>query len=105
MTALITVNIRLGGRRINKFHLTSYHLLQEKQQYAQTLVTEAEGLVGTSDSCPATDVFRTLVSTFKSNMDDFMLRVERRHKELDKLVHVHRFCEQVCIFNHLTFQI
>ncbi|XP_037620244.1 uncharacterized protein KIAA1755-like [Sebastes umbrosus] len=67
---------------------------KEKQQYALTLVTEAEGLVGTSDSCPATDVFRTLVSTFKSNMDDFMLRAERRHKELDKLVHVHRFCEQ-----------
>lgn len=63
-----------------------------------TLVTEAEGVVGMSDSSPATDVFLTMVSTFKSNMDDFMLRVEQRHKELDTLVHVHRFCQQVCFF-------
>ncbi|XP_033483393.2 quattro [Epinephelus lanceolatus] len=67
---------------------------KEKQQYALTLVTEAEGVVGMSDSSPATDVFLTMVSTFKSNMDDFMLRVEQRHKELDTLVHVHRFCQQ-----------
>ncbi|KAM9361869.1 LOW QUALITY PROTEIN: quattro [Symphorus nematophorus] len=67
---------------------------KEKQQHALTLVTEAEGIVGTSDSSPATDVFWTLVSTFKSNMDDFMLRAEQRHKELDALVQVHRFCEQ-----------
>ncbi|XP_029288016.1 quattro isoform X2 [Cottoperca gobio] len=67
---------------------------KEKQQYASSLVTEAAILVGTSDSSPATDVFRTLVSTFKSNMDDFMLRAEQRHKELDTLLHVHRFCEQ-----------
>ncbi|XP_070758793.1 quattro [Enoplosus armatus] len=67
---------------------------KEKQQHALTLVTEAEGIVGTSDSSPATDIFRTLVSTFKSTMDDFMLRAERRYKVLDTLVHVHRFCEQ-----------
>ncbi|XP_029358891.1 quattro [Echeneis naucrates] len=67
---------------------------KEKQQYALTLVTEAEGLVGTSDSSPTTDIFRTLVRTFKSNMDDFMLRAAKRHKELDTLVHVYRFCHQ-----------
>ncbi|XP_044036632.1 uncharacterized protein KIAA1755 homolog [Siniperca chuatsi] len=67
---------------------------KEKQQYTLTLVTAAEGIVGMSDSSPATDIFRTLVSTFKSNMDDFMLRAEQRYKELDTLVHVHRFCEQ-----------
>ncbi|XP_041814017.1 uncharacterized protein LOC121621588 isoform X2 [Chelmon rostratus] len=67
---------------------------KEKQQHALTLVTEAEGIVGTSDSSPAADIFRTLVSTFKSNIDDFMLRAEQRYKELDTLVHVHRFCEQ-----------
>ena len=66
-----------------------------------TLVTEAEGVIGMSDSSPATDVFRTLVSTFKSNVDDFVLRAERRRKELETLVHVHRFCEQVCF--HLSF--
>nr|XP_046240272.1 uncharacterized protein LOC124056657 isoform X2 [Scatophagus argus]XP_046240274.1 uncharacterized protein LOC124056657 isoform X2 [Scatophagus argus] len=67
---------------------------KEKQQYALTLVAEAEGIVGTCDSSPATDIFRALVSTFKSNVDDFMLRAEQRFKELDTLVHVHRFCEQ-----------
>ncbi|XP_073323585.1 quattro [Pagrus major] len=67
---------------------------KEKQQTALTLVTEAEGIVGTSESSPATDIFRTLVSTLKSNVDDFMLRTEQRYKELDTLVYVHRFCEQ-----------
>ncbi|KAG7229718.1 hypothetical protein INR49_012514 [Caranx melampygus] len=64
---------------------------KEKQQHAVNLVTEAKGLVGTSDSTPATDIFRTLVSTFKSNMDDFMSRAEKRSKELD----VYRFCHKV----------
>lgn len=73
-------------------------------------MTEAEGIVGRSDSSPAADIFRTLVSTFKSNVDDFMLRAEQRYKELDTLVHVHSFCEQVCViaqrfFTHLTFLI
>ncbi|XP_076610515.1 quattro isoform X1 [Chaetodon auriga] len=68
--------------------------LKEKQQYALALVTEAQGIVGTSDSSPAADIFRTLVGTFKSNVDDFMLRAEQRYKELDALVHVHRFCDQ-----------
>ncbi|KAJ4926698.1 hypothetical protein JOQ06_014446, partial [Pogonophryne albipinna] len=72
------------------FHAES----KEKQQYALTLVTEAEGLVGASESSPASDVFRTLLSTFKSNVDDFMVRAEQRHKELNTLVHVHRFCDQ-----------
>ncbi|XP_036958147.1 quattro isoform X2 [Acanthopagrus latus] len=67
---------------------------KEKQQSALTLVTEAEGIVGTSESSPATDIFRTLVSTFRSNVDDFVLRTEQRYKELDTLVYVHRFCEQ-----------
>ena len=60
-----------------------------------TLVTEAEAIFGTSDSSPATDIFRTLVSTFKSNMDGFMLRAEKRYKELDVLVHMYRFCYEV----------
>uniref|UniRef100_UPI003AABEE60 quattro n=1 Tax=Centroberyx gerrardi TaxID=166262 RepID=UPI003AABEE60 len=67
---------------------------KEKQQHALTLVMEAERMMGTSDSSPTTDVFRTVVSTFKSNMDDFLLRAEQRYKELDTLVHLYRFCEQ-----------
>uniref|UniRef100_UPI0037E9965F quattro n=1 Tax=Semicossyphus pulcher TaxID=241346 RepID=UPI0037E9965F len=67
---------------------------KEKQQQALALVMEAHGLVGMRDSSPETDIFRTLISTFKSNVDDFMLRAEQRYKELDTLVHVHRFCAQ-----------
>ncbi|XP_018533165.1 uncharacterized protein LOC108884034 [Lates calcarifer] len=70
---------------------------KEKQQYALTLVMEAEGIVGGSDASPATEIFRTLVSTFKSNVDGFMLRAEKRHKELDTLVYVYRFCDQASL--------
>ncbi len=68
-------------------------------------MTEAEEIVGTGDSSPATDIFRTLVSTFKSNMEDFKLRAEQRYKELDTLVHVHCFSEQVCVFSLLHVDI
>ncbi|CAJ1051589.1 triple functional domain protein-like [Xyrichtys novacula] len=67
---------------------------KERQQQALTLVTEADGIVSMSDSSPAIDIFRTLISTFKSNVDDFILRAEQRYKELEKVVHVHRFCAQ-----------
>lgn len=79
--------------------LKHFHLFltqsKEKQQYTSSLVTEAERIVGTSDSSPAIDIFRTLVSTFKSNVEEFMLRAERRRKELDTLAHVYGFCEKV----------
>ncbi|XP_072238645.1 quattro isoform X2 [Leuresthes tenuis] len=68
---------------------------KEKQHHALTLIKEAEEIVGTSNSSPATDVFCTLVSTFKSNIEDFMLRTEQRQKELDTQVYVYGFCEQV----------
>ncbi|XP_029947989.1 quattro isoform X2 [Salarias fasciatus] len=79
--------------------LKHFHLFltqsKEKKQHALTLVAEAEKIVGTSDSSPATDIFRTLVSTFKSNIEDFMLRAEQRYKELNALVHVYSFCQKV----------
>ncbi|XP_056130265.1 quattro [Lampris incognitus] len=68
--------------------------VKEKKQHAMMLVTEAESILGMSDSSPTTDVFRTVVSTFKSNVDDFLLRAEQKHKELDTLVYFYRFCEQ-----------
>ncbi|XP_035008070.1 uncharacterized protein KIAA1755 [Hippoglossus stenolepis] len=67
---------------------------KEKQHHALTLVTEAQGIVAASNSSPATDVFLTLISSFKSNVDGFMLRAEKRYKDLDTLVHIHRFCFQ-----------
>ncbi|KAM9409817.1 quattro [Pholidichthys leucotaenia] len=79
--------------------LQHFHLFltqtKEKQHNAQTLVVEAEGIVDTSDSTPATDISRTLISTFKSNVEDFVFRAERRYKELETLVHVCTFCERM----------
>ncbi|XP_061544589.1 quattro isoform X1 [Phycodurus eques] len=69
-------------------------LAKGKQQYVLTLANEAEKHVGTSVSSPVTDVFLTLLNTFKSNVDDFMSRVEQMHKELETLVKVQRFCNQ-----------
>ncbi|XP_054641466.1 puratrophin-1-like isoform X2 [Dunckerocampus dactyliophorus] len=67
---------------------------KDKQQYALTLVTEAEKIVSTGVCSPVTDVFRTLIDSFKCNMDDFMSRVVQTHKELDTLVQVYRFCDE-----------
>lgn len=60
-----------------------------------TLVTEAEEIVGLGCSGPAMDIFGTLVRTLKSDVDDFMLRAEQRRRELETLLHVHSFCDQV----------
>nr|XP_057911156.1 uncharacterized protein KIAA1755 homolog isoform X2 [Doryrhamphus excisus] len=67
---------------------------KEKQHHASVLVTEAEKMVSTGVWSPATDVFRTLISTFKSNMEDFMSRVLQMQNEVDKLVQVYRFCDE-----------
>nr|XP_061814202.1 puratrophin-1-like [Nerophis lumbriciformis] len=67
---------------------------KEKEQYALSLVTEAEKNVGTSTSNPVTDVFQMLLNTFKCNVDNFMSRVEQMHKDVDTLVKVYCFCEQ-----------
>ncbi|XP_077386590.1 quattro isoform X2 [Festucalex cinctus] len=97
-----------GERRLKDFakkdNLYTENILQqydtfllqakEKQQYALTLVTEAEKNVGASVSTPVTDIFQTLVNTFKRNVDDFMSRVEQMHKELNTLVKLHHFCDQ-----------
>lgn len=65
------------------------------------LAAEAEGIFESSDSSPARDVFQTLVNTFRSNVEDFMLRAQQRSKELDALVHVYAFCEKVCVLSLL----
>ncbi|XP_030586304.1 quattro [Archocentrus centrarchus] len=67
---------------------------KEKQQNALILVREAEGIFGSSDSSIAKDIFQTLISTFRSNVEDFILRAEQLYKELDALVHVYTFCEK-----------
>lgn len=82
------------------------HLSQEKQHRALALVMDAENITATRVRSPETDVFHALISTFKCNVDDFMLRAEQKRNELDTLVHVYRFCDQVClalsVFTHPT---
>ncbi|KAM3877939.1 quattro [Diretmus argenteus] len=95
LTDSSTADETLQGTEKALQHLGSFLTqAKEKQQYAMTLVMEAESIVDASDSTPAIDVFQTVVSTFKSNMDDFLLRAEQRYKELDTLVNLYRFCEQ-----------
>uniref|UniRef100_A0A8C8CT20 Quattro n=1 Tax=Oncorhynchus tshawytscha TaxID=74940 RepID=A0A8C8CT20_ONCTS len=67
---------------------------KEKKQETLTLVMEVEKILGSTNSNPETEVFRTVMNTFKSNMADFMLRAEQRRTELDNTVHVYRFCEE-----------
>uniref|UniRef100_A0A3P8PAQ6 Quattro n=1 Tax=Astatotilapia calliptera TaxID=8154 RepID=A0A3P8PAQ6_ASTCA len=57
-------------------------------------ISNIKGIFESSDSSPARDVFQTLVNTFRSNVEDFMLRAQQRSKELDALVHVYAFCEK-----------
>lgn len=81
--------------------LTLFVMSQEKRQHALILIKEAEEIVGTQNSSPAAEIFRTLVGTFKSNVEDFMLRAEQRQKDLVSIVHMYKFCEQVCSFVHI----
>ncbi|XP_027858822.1 quattro isoform X1 [Xiphophorus couchianus] len=67
---------------------------KDKQQYALILIKEAEEIIGTINSSPAAEIFRTLVGTFKSNVEDFVLRAEQRQKDLLSVVHLYRFCKQ-----------
>uniref|UniRef100_A0A096M8U4 Quattro n=1 Tax=Poecilia formosa TaxID=48698 RepID=A0A096M8U4_POEFO len=67
---------------------------KDKQQYALMLIKEAEEIIGTTNSSPAAQIFRTLVGTFKSNVEDFVLRAEQRQKDLMSVVHLFRFCKQ-----------
>lgn len=58
------------------------------------LVTEAEKIQGPSPY-PETEVFRTMVCTFKSGLADSLSRAERCSSELETMVSVCSFCEQV----------
>nr|CBN80926.1 Puratrophin-1 [Dicentrarchus labrax] len=50
---------------------------KEKQQYALTLVAEAEGIVAMSYSSPATDIFRTMASALAKECSHFLEKVEQ----------------------------
>lgn len=60
-----------------------------------SLVSEAERLHQSGLSYPETEDFRTLVWTFKSGLEDFLCRAEACGRELQVMVNVCDFCEQV----------
>uniref|UniRef100_A0A8C7GHB8 protein-glutamine gamma-glutamyltransferase n=1 Tax=Oncorhynchus kisutch TaxID=8019 RepID=A0A8C7GHB8_ONCKI len=84
----------VGQEVLNLQNIQLEVLYIEKKQETLTLVMEVEKILGSTNSNPETEVFRTVMNTFKSNMADFMLRAEQRRTELDNTVHVYRFCEE-----------
>ncbi|CAL9704055.1 unnamed protein product [Knipowitschia caucasica] len=81
-------------------HFTDFiHQARQKQDESSKLMKSAvKVLQSTAEPSPATEVLQTLVSTFQSNMADFMVRAERRHRDLQTLVQVYSFCEQASSF-------
>lgn len=62
-----------------------------------TLVSEAEQLQQSSISYPEMEAFGNLVATFKAGLEDFLCRAEACGRELQVMVNVCDFCEQVSI--------
>lgn len=60
-----------------------------------TLVSEAEQLQQSSPPYPETEAFGSLVATFKAGLEDFLCRAEACGRELQVMVNVCDFCQQV----------
>lgn len=60
-----------------------------------TLVTEAERLQQCGPTHPETEMFAALVCSFKLGLEDFLCRAEACGRELQVMVNVCDFCEQV----------
>lgn len=60
-----------------------------------TLASEAEQLQQGGRSYPETEAFETLVCSFKLGLEDFLCRAEACGRELQIMVNVCDFCEQV----------
>ncbi|KAL1021067.1 hypothetical protein UPYG_G00008300 [Umbra pygmaea] len=67
--------------------------VNEQKQQAMALVTEAE-TTQRQALYPETELFRTLVDTFKSGLADFLSRAEQRCSDLEAMVTVCNFCQQ-----------
>lgn len=79
---------------VNLFGFLSF-LRQDRRQHAMTLVSEAERLQQSGSSYPETEVFWTLVCSLRSGLEDFLCRAEVCGRELQTMVNVCDFCEQV----------
>lgn len=68
---------------------------QDRRHHAMALVSEAERLQQCGQSYPETEVFGALVCSFTSGLEDFLCRAEACGRELQVMVNVCDFCEQV----------
>ncbi|KAM8863712.1 uncharacterized protein AB9W97_018406 isoform 2-T2 [Spinachia spinachia] len=66
----------------------------DRRHHAMTLVSEAERLQQSGFQYPETEAFGTLVSTFRSGLESFLVRAEACGRELQIMVSVCDFCEQ-----------
>lgn len=69
--------------------------VQDRRHHALTLVSEAEKLLQVGLSYPETEAFGTLLGSFKSGLEGFLCRAEACGRELEIMVNVCDFCEQV----------
>lgn len=60
-----------------------------------TLVSEAEQLQQSGVCYPEMEAFGTMVAAFKAGLEDFLCRAEACGRELQVMVNVCDFCEQV----------
>ncbi|KAM6924895.1 pleckstrin homology domain-containing family G member 4B-like [Xenentodon cancila] len=79
----------------------------DRRHHAMSLVSEAERLQQSRPYYPETEAFRSLVCTFKSDLEDFLCRAEACGRELQIMVNVCDFCEQATMLasecnNHLN---
>ncbi|XP_068607377.1 LOW QUALITY PROTEIN: pleckstrin homology domain-containing family G member 4B-like [Brachionichthys hirsutus] len=90
-------SVRDSGERMEQIlnSFTSFLIeANDRRHHAMTLVSEAERLQQSGLSYPETEVFGTLVCTFKSGLEDFLCTAEACGRELQVMVNVCDFCEQ-----------
>lgn len=75
--------------------LSPHASIQDRRHHAMTLVSEAERLQQSGGCYPETEAFRSLVCAFKTGLEDFLCRAEACGRELQIMVNVCDFCEQV----------
>lgn len=68
---------------------------QDRRHHAMALVSEAERLQQCGQSYPETGAFGALVCAFRSDLEDFLCRAEACGRELQVMVNVCDFCQQV----------
>ncbi|MEQ2254588.1 hypothetical protein ILYODFUR_005322 [Ilyodon furcidens] len=66
----------------------------DRRHHAMSIVSEAERLQQSGLSYPETGVFRALICTFKSDLEDFLCRAEACGRELQNMVNLCDFCRQ-----------